>query len=231
MNSTNNVTAYRMATLSAYVTLFGIIFSGPLALLVVSIVQQQPPWESVQAFVENYHDIQSLPFYFGFLLIAGSIVMIAALYELSERQFPLLVAVLFTTVGGTLIFFNYFTQTTFVPALVREYSQESAPIISSLTMANPTSLAWAVEMWGYGFIGLGSWFAAAFFSSTRLERIASTLFIVNGVVSILGALWTSVDLGWVLTPPGIMAFSFWNILYLAMVILLIIVIRKRKWQN
>ena len=220
-----------MATLSAYVTLFGIIFSGPLALLVVSIVQQQPPWESVQVFVENYHDIQSLPFYFGFLLIAGSIVMIAALYELSERQFPLLVAVLFTTVGGTLIFFNYFTQTTFIPELVREYSQESAPIISSLTMANPTSLAWAVEMWGYGFIGLGSWFAAAFFSATRLERITGALFIVNGVVSILGAIWTSIDLGWVLTQPGIIAFAFWNILYLAMVILLIVVLRKRKWQN
>lgn len=83
-------------------------------------------------------------------------------------------------------------------------------------------------MWEYGFISLGSWFADVFFSSEGLESAAKYLFIANGVVSILGDLWTSVDLGWVLTPAGIAAFVIWNFLYLVMIILVIVVLHKRQ---
>jgi hypothetical protein len=32
-----------------------------------------------------------------------------------------------------------------------------AVLIGALTMANPSSLAWGLEMWGYGFLSVGTW--------------------------------------------------------------------------
>lgn len=95
-------------------------------------------------------------------------------------------------------------------------------------MGNPFSFAWAAEMWGYGFIGLATWFVSPFFRKGGIEMAAKVLFILNGILSISGALYTSADPGWVLTTAGYVSFGLWNILYLLMAMITIKVLNLRK---
>jgi len=217
---------HRIGTIGALGTAAGCVLSGPVAMLMVFLVQPQPAWVSARMFAEHYHWIQSLTFFFGLLLVAGGVLMIAAIFLLDRRGRTLL-ALVFTAIAGGLIFFNYFTQLTFLPALIENYSPDNDALIYALSMANPLSLAWTLEMWGYGLLGLGTWLAADFFAGNRLEDTARFLFVLNGVLSLAGALYTALDPGWVLTPPGLVAFGVWNLLYFAMAVLMLLILRTR----
>jgi len=126
-----------------------------------------------------------------------------------------------------LIFFNYVNQTTFVPALVRNYRPEYDVLIGALTMANPLSLAWAIEMWGYAFLGLATALVAPVFGRTHLERVLAWLLVANGVVSVISALITAADLDWVLSTPGLVSFMVWNVLLIAITFLVVVASRRR----
>jgi len=119
MKNSNYKNQYKLGIIAALITAVGTLFSGPLAFLAVSSIKPQPAWASPQVFVENFHPIQSVTFYFGFLLITGSILMVAFIHHQLKDEKTLL-AVIFTAIAGGLIFFNYFTEATFVPALVKK---------------------------------------------------------------------------------------------------------------
>lgn len=220
--------AYKIGSMGASLAAIGILISGPLAIPVIALVQPQPLWESPELFVQNFHRIQTLPFYFGFLLLGGSIMMLVSVYLLSQKRAAALAALIFMSIGAAFVFFNYVTQTTFIPAVVNDYSSELGPIISVLSMSNPIALAWAIEMWGYGFIGLGTWLAAGFFGASPLERTARVLFILNGVVSVLGALAIAIDLSGVFSIFGLIGYGAWNVLYLVLAIVFYRVLQKRR---
>lgn len=162
-------------------------------------------------------------------MVIGFVAIMAALYELAAERLKAvaLLAVVMTAAFCTLIFFNYVNQTTFVPAMAQSYRPEYDPIITALAMANPRSLAWALEMWGYGFLGLATWLAAPVFGGNRLERVTAGLMVFNGVISIIGALATSYDVGWVLTPPGVASFALWNVVVFALAVCVYVVFRRR----
>jgi len=220
--------AYRIGALGAVLTAVGTLASGPLALPVVALVQPQPPWAGAGVFVENFHRIQTLPFYFGFVLLGGSILMLVSICALSKGRPASLAALVFMATGTTLIFLNYLTQTTFIPAIVGGYTPESGPVIGAFSMSNAASLAWAIEMWGYGFMGLGTWLAAGFFGAGRLERAARILFILNGVASVFGALIVSFDLEGVFSIPGLIGYGLWNVLYVALAVVFHRVLQRRR---
>jgi hypothetical protein len=211
----------------AILAAIGILTSGPLAIPVIALVQPQPPWESPELFVENFHRIQTLPFYFGYLLIAGSIMILISVYLLSRKRAAALTALNFVSIGAAFACFNYVTQTTFIPAVVNDYSSELNPIISILSMSNPVALTWAIEMWAYCFMGLGTWIAAGFFGTTPLERAGRVLFITNGVVSVFGALAIAIDLSGVFSVFGLIGYCAWNVLYLALAIVFYRVLGNR----
>lgn len=219
--------AFRVGALGAILTAVGVLTSGPLALLAVAFVQPQPEWGGPDLFVASFHRIQTLPFYCGFLLLAGSILMLASICALSKHRAAALTALAFASIGAAFAMFNYATQTTFIPAIVSAYSPDLGPLVSAYSMSNPRSLTWALEMWGYGFIGLGTWLAAGFFAAGRLEMIAKSLFILNGVMSVLGALVVSVDLSGVFTLAGLIGYGVWNVVYLALAVAFYLVMRKR----
>jgi hypothetical protein len=219
---------YRIGMLGAVLCVLGIVTSGPLAVLVVVLVHPQPAWNGAALFVENFHRIQTLPFYFGFLLLTGSILMLASIYLLSKQRATALAALIFMSIGAAFAYLNYVAQTTFIPAVVNAYSAQLDPIVTVFSMANPSSLPWALEMWGYGFMGLGTWLAAGFFDTSRLERVAKSLFILNGIVSVLGALLVSIDLSSVFSTVGLVGYGAWNILYFALAVVFYQVLRKRR---
>jgi len=220
--------AYNIGAIGAVLTVVGILTSGPLALLVVALIQPQPLWNGPSVFVDSFHRVQTLPFYFGFLLVTGSVLMLVSIYVMSRERATSLAALVFMSIGAAFATFNYVTQTTFIPIVAGDYTSELDPVIATLTMANPRSLAWAIEMWAYGFIGLGTWLAAGFFATCRLERIAKALFVSNGVVSILGALAVSGDLRGVFSVVGLIGYGVWNLLYGALAVVFYLVIRKRR---
>jgi len=222
--------AHKIGMLGAIFSVIGILTSGPLAVLVVALVHPQPLWDGPDLFVENFHRIQTLPFYFGFLLATGSILMLVSICLLSKKRATTLTALIFMTIGAAFVIFNYVTQTTLIPAIVDAYTSELGPALTTLSMSNPSSLPWALEMWGYGLMGLGTWLAAGFFSASRLERIAKGLFVVNGVVSVFGALVASIDLGGVFSTAGLVGYGLWNVLYLALAVTFYRVLQNRRHE-
>lgn len=228
MISAEDSATLRMALAGAILTITGTVFSGPLAFLAVSAIQPQPAWSEASVYASNYHPIQSLTFYFGGLLIAGSVMMVASIHVLDGKRSKTLLALVFTSIACGLIAFNYFTEATLVPALVRSYTPALDPVVSIFAVTNPASLFWVIEMWGYGFLGLGTWLASSFFSHGGIERVAKILFVLNGIVSVVGAFGTGVHLEWVLSPAGLTGYAVWNALYLALAIVFLIVILRRR---
>lgn len=229
-DSTPDLRAARSAAQAALAVIAGILLSGPLALLVVALVHPQPVWASPSRFAAEFDGIQLLPYLGGFVLIGGCVALVAHLAALAPpaRRGRANLALALAGSFAALIVLNYILQTTFVPSLVRPYRPEHDVLIAALSMSNPRSLAWALEMWGYGVLGVSTWLVAcAFDRSVRLERITHTTFIANGIISIAGALATAFAPGWEMTVGGGIAFGAWNLLMIVLGALVIAVMRRR----
>lgn len=220
----------QMGITGAWLNLAGILLSGPLGLAMVSIIHPSPSWQGAAVYVDNFHWIQTVPFIGGFALVIGYVLMFAAIYHIADdsKKPAAMVSVIATAGFATLIFFNYLCQTTFIPALATTYRPEYDAIISTFSLANPLSLSWAIEMWGYALLGLATWFSASVFDRNRMERAAALLMVLNGIISIIAAVVTTLNLGWVLTTPGLVSYTAWNILVFAMAILILLSFRKRR---
>ncbi len=199
--------------------LAGILLSGPVVVPLLAVLSPQPAWQSPELFAAHFAYVQTAPYFAGFAMIGGFLWLFAGLHQAAppERRLRTRVALSFGSAYAALIFFNYIVQTTFVPSLTRPYAPQSAELIATFSMANPRSLAWAVEMWAYGLLGVATWLAAAAFGSSRLERTTALLYAANGPVSLAGGIWTALEPGWVQTTPGLVAFVGWNALVVAMV--------------
>lgn len=213
----------KIISLGAIVALIGYIMSGPVAFLVVRLVKPQPAWTSPAIFAENYSAIQDLPFYFGFLLVGGMLMLVAGHYldfkeDNDEKKFHLLVSLGWTIVFCTLISFNYICQTTFVRILALHYKPEYNSAISTFSMSNPHSFCWAIEMWGYGFLGIATLLLSGYY--TNKYNSIRLLLIINGIGSLISAVWTMVDMDWVMTTTGLMAYFAWNVLMIVMMIMI-----------
>lgn len=108
-----------------------------------------------------------MPFYFGFLLIGGMLMLVAGHYlnysgEDNEKKFHLLISFGWTIAFFTLISFNHICQTTFVRHLALSYKPEYDTAIATFSMVNPMSLCWANEIWGYGLNGERRYFDGVF---------------------------------------------------------------------
>jgi hypothetical protein len=209
-------------------TLIGILLSGPLAMLLLAKIHPQPPWQGAEVFARNFHVSQTYPYFAGFFLVGGYVMLMASLHALaSDEQKPRTASALaFTAAFAALVFLNYIVQTTVVPGLARSYAPENAAIIALFSMSNPASLAWALEMWAWGFLGVATWLSSVVFSTGRLERLVASFFIANGVSSVLSAFCTAVRPAWVMTPAGLASFVLWNVLVFAMSILVTVALRR-----
>jgi hypothetical protein len=227
--ATATAMACRTGIYAATTASLGILLSGPPAILLLAKLHPQPPWQDAELFARSFHESQTFPYFAGFFLVGGYVMLMASLHALAtDAQKPRTVAALsFTAVFASLIFLNYIVQTTIIPALARHYTPDNAAIIALLSMSNPTSLAWAIEMWAWGFLGVATWLVSPVLSTSRVERLASAMFVANGVSSVLGALCTAARPAWVMTPPGLAGFVLWNALVLAMSILVVLALKQR----
>jgi hypothetical protein len=168
---------------------------------------------------ENYSAIQNLPYYFGFI-DWGMLMLVSATTLITmkkmRKKFHLLVAL-----GGQLFFvrwisFNYICQTTFIHNLALHYKPEYDSVISAFSMSNPLSYCWANEMWGYGLLGLATLLMSGYYAGKN--NLIRWLLIINGIGSLFGAIWIIIDVSWVMTIIGMIAYVVWNVLMIVLII-------------
>ena len=222
----------RVGIASCILMIISILVSGPLGLLATLVTKPQPAWVDADTFVAHFDFVQTVPFFFGLLLVAGSLLLVASTYKLASEDdraimFP---GVILVSIYASLISLNYVVQMTFIPALVAHYSPSHGETISALSMSNPNSLSWAIEMYGYAFLGLATLFLAPFFKNKAFGTVIRRLLMANALISVAGALVTSIDLSWVLTIAGLASFLIWNALYLAVVVLILISFKRLHSQ-
>jgi hypothetical protein len=210
--ATNTALRYRRVVQGSVGTLLGILASGPLAVALVEATHPQPRWSGAERFAHSFHPVQIVPYAGGLLLVLSLLLLIASLEVLHRDRAHAALALLTSAVFACLICLNYALQTSYVPALSSSYDPADAPLLAMLSMSNPRSLAWAIEMWGWGFAGIATWLLAGVFGQTPLERAARATFVANGVVSVLGTLSAVLWPAWMMTGPGLVAFAGWNLL-------------------
>jgi len=122
---------------------------------------------------------------------------------------------------GALVCLNYTIQVAYIPILV----DENASILAFLAMTNPASLPWAIEMFGYCILGIATVFAAPLFSNRGLQAIIRWLLVLNGVLSVGGAVMFTVNSAETVSGLGIVGYVFWNALIVVIMLLVIIELR------
>lgn len=210
----------RYISISAAIALFGVIFSGPVAVGLAYVFAPQPVWQGVDAFVQNYSWLQTLPYLFGFLIVGGFILFMASLSEGVQADMrPLgVTALVLTSVFAALIFTNYLLQTSFIPLWVKSGNA----ILGVVTMENPESLGWSLELFGYGFLGIATALIAPLFQRGGRQGAIRILLQLNCIVSVASAVLFPLVPGWVLTPIGLIAGMVWNLLIAVLMILVIL---------
>ena len=77
-------------SISSLMVIVGILFSGPVGLIITRTFGGQSTWEGAEVFAGNYSSIEALPFAFGFLLILGFMFFFSCLIGAGkEGQQPL----------------------------------------------------------------------------------------------------------------------------------------------
>jgi hypothetical protein len=207
---------------AALAFLGGLVVSIGGAVLVM-ILCPQPPWTDLRAFVSAYHPLQSFIFVPSLVLPLSIVAVLAGLHagaRPEEKRWSSL-ALAFGIVGATLVCINYLVQGVFVPALVEQGSE----VVGNLASANPRSLFWVLEMFGYGIVGVAMWTTAPLFRGPGVDRVLRWLLVVNGAGSSLAAVAVAVDSSWVLGPPGLAVVLAWNVL---MVVLAVLLVRRSR---
>lgn len=216
-------TLHRFAIRAVYLHMAGVILSGLVFPALAQQICPQPEWQDATAFADAFHPLQTATFFFGFLLVLGSLMVFVALHlsTAGDKKVYSLIALAVNVVFSAIIFVNYIIQTTYIPYLATYRPPEMDSVLPMLTMSNPGSLAWAFEMYGWGGVGLSFIFAAPVFGRERPGGTLRILFIINGLCSAGSALMTSADMNWLFTPAGITALVVWNTLVLVIDVFLL----------
>jgi hypothetical protein len=213
----------KFGTIAVYINLFGVIFSGLVFPVISSIFYPQPLWQGADTFIKSYHPIQTATFFCGYFLVVGSLLTFVTLYFLAgkAKRVWAFAAICVNVVFTAIVFINYIIQTTYVPYLASTNAPEAQYILVTFTMSNPGSFAWALEMYGWGGIGLSFIFMAFIFGKERYELTLKLLFWINGVASVTSALVTSSNMKWLFSPAGFAALIIWNLLVIVIDVVLI----------
>jgi hypothetical protein len=201
------------------------LLSGPVG-SAVSIFGSQPPWSDGQTYISHFRSIEQVPFWFGFLFVAAWIALFGRLTALAPESYRTRAIAMMAaaTIYAAIISLNYTLQVAYVPLLVRM----GDPTVAYLTMTNPASVGWALEMFGYGALGVACWLAAPLFGGEGARRRAIVVLMgANAVVNIGSAIATAVDVGWVMTPAGLTAYLSWNALVVATMAVVALEFRRR----
>jgi len=155
---------------------------------------------------------------FGFLVVPSFIIMIACLYHFSEKNklFGFL-GVLFATMYGVFISFNYYLQLAFMG--------REMPIPELLNITNTDSLFLVIELLGYFFMGLATLFMIPMLQQNRRAKTIKVLFFVNFLLGVGGVLGYALLWSMPILIGGLM---LWNIIMPVAALLLFFYFKNLK---
>jgi hypothetical protein len=153
--------------------------------------------------------MQALPYVLGFPLLFGFVLFVAVCHASSGDKYRVRTsaAMILTAVYAAMVFVNYMLQIAFVPRIL----VTDPDLAAGLTMANPSSLAWLLEMFGYGALGLAMWLVSPLFSGSISLTWIRVLLVANAVMSVAGAAFVALYEGWVFSTGGLVSFFGWNV--------------------
>jgi hypothetical protein len=229
METTFRKETLRFGIIAIYLNIFGIIFSGLVFPVLTMILCPQPEWRDAELFVKSFHPLQTATFFCGFFLVIGSLLTFTVLYltARTEKKIWALSALAINVLFTSVVFLNYIIQTTYVPYLAANNPPETASVLAVFTMANPGSFAWALEMYGWGGIGVSFIFMAFIFGKEKYEGLLKVLFLANGICSFASAIMTSINMKWLFSPAGFTALVVWNALVFVIDIFLLKYFRNK----
>jgi hypothetical protein len=208
--------AARFGHRSALLMLVGLLLSGPATVAAVSVRFPQPvAWQGASAYARAFHPLQLVTYAFGFLILLGAVGLFSALLELAPREgrLPGVVALVFVAMFGSVIGVNYMFQ---LAVLRPAVAAGNTVAVEFLAFNNPASATMALEMLGYGFLGLATAAAAPLFPGPGRARRIRWLALANGLLSVVGTgLQAAGLLGGL---AGLAAYVLWNVLFLALVV-------------
>ncbi len=209
-------------SVSAVLILIGMFLSGPVGSYIVQLISPEPAWVDAKTYIQHYTELQSMPYFFGFVLMLGFILFFASLPrpETDAGYIKIRLTILCAGLYTFMISLNYMIQIVLVPNVL-----DNPRAIELVATLNAKSLFWYIEMTGYGFLGLATWSAGLLFGNTGREKIIKWLCIANGMVSVAGSVLTFAVKGWVLTVPGLICYVLWNILVSVLMVFILLEFR------
>jgi len=227
-NQPDRLDAARLGLGSSWLLALGVLCSGPLTVVGVSLAHPQPvEWLGVEAYARAFHPLQLVTYGFGFLIVLGSVGLVAALHRLAPGalRFRSALALAFAAAFAAVIGTNYMLQLAVLRPNVAAGRLEGMAL---LAFNNPDSITMALEMLGYGFLGLATWAVAPVFQEGGLERWTRALCVANGVVSVAGtALHAAVGVRGLF---GLALYAAWNVLFAALAVLWVVVLGRWAQQ-
>lgn len=207
--------AARFGHASSLVLLVGLFASGPVTVVAVSLRHPQPvEWLGPAEYARAFHPLQLVTYGCGFLILLGAVGLFSALLEMAPRgrRLPAVVALVLVSMFGSVIGVNYMFQ---LAVLRPAVAAGNTGAIEMLAFNNPASATMALEMLGYGFLGLATAAVAPLFPGPGRARLIRLLGVANGVVSVAGTVLQAA--GALGGPTGLVAYLAWNLLFLALV--------------
>ncbi|VEF49730.1 Uncharacterised protein [Bacillus freudenreichii] len=160
---------------------------GMVALLVAFPI---PEWrgisDTVAGFSSSYINYYSLCQTMAFISAPLFVVMVCCVHEYAspEKKFLTRISVCFALMFAAFSSMNYFVQFTAVRLSILNGQLEG---LEQFVQWNPTSAFYSINLLGWTlFLGLASFFIAPVFIKEKRGRLIMRLFILNGIVCVLG---------------------------------------------
>jgi hypothetical protein len=198
-------------------TLFTISF------IIATFIFSPKEWHGMDTFVAEFNPNQMIVWVPCFLFALSYLVTLTSINTIifNERKIFSQLGLAFAIIYVVISCLNSYLQVTVMRLNVLTGDTNGLAI---LALPNPHSITYALEAIGYGFLGLSTLFASGVFIQGRLERWIKWLFIVNGIIGIIGIIITVLDKP-ILMLPGL---GLWCIEYPILNILLCIFFKRQQ---
>lgn len=208
---------------SALISLIGFIAAGPFSYIICKWLYPQPRWISGDIYAKKYNAIQHLPYYTGFVMLIGFLMLFAVHYLNSKEmkskvRIGTLVAFALAGIYAMIMMCIYIIQISFVRNLALEYSPMDETVFALFNLHNPKSITWYFQIWSNAILGVATWFMAGYYRNSN--GILRQLLMVNGILSILTAACTVFDKHLLFTEIGTTAYILWNALIVVILIMI-----------
>lgn len=181
------------------------------------------PWRGIESYSSTFHFFQIASMIPGFLVVLPFLPLMAAIHYTSsaDRKVFSMLGIAFASISTGILGFQYYSQVTVVNYNIISGGEQA---LGLFVLGNPHSFFWPLEVLGYGFMSLSTFFAAFAFSMDPLARWIRALFIANGALGVAGMVAYPLEVTTVAVLSGL---ALWTVVFPASTVLLAVNFRRK----